>query len=219
MNVNKLIIIFSTILIGSILYSCSSSHITDVESKNKKPLLIYAKGDIYKTEWTKVDSLEQNGLTKSALTEVKTILEKAEEEENHEQHIKSLMIKAKLQSYVEEDAFVKTIQELTLEAAKSSYPADPLIHSIIGEMYWKYYQRNRWRFHNRTTTVDFKNDDILTWDLKKIIEVTTKQYLLSIEDIESLKRTPTSTFSEIIIEDSASHYRPFLYDFLALFAY
>ena len=122
---------------------------------------------------------------------------------------------AKLQSYVEEGAFVKTIQELSLEAEKSSYPTTPLIHSIVAEMYWQYYQRNRWKFQNRTATVDFKNDDILTWDLNKIIEVTTKQYLLSIEDVESLKRTPTATFSELIIEDSASHYRPFLYDFLA----
>tara|TARA_B100000809_G_scaffold71156_2_gene68756 strand:+ start:7220 stop:13384 length:6165 start_codon:yes stop_codon:yes gene_type:complete len=207
--------IVSILFIGSLFYGCSSINVVDKESKGRKPLLIYAKGDVYKTDWKKVDSLEQNGLTKSALAEVKTILNKAEDEENHEQLIKALIIKAKLQSYIEEDVFVKTIKELTLEATKSSYPADPLIHSIIAEMYWQYYQRNRWKFQNRTTTVDFKNDDILTWSLNKIIEVTTQQYLLSIENIESLKRTPTETFSEIIIVDSASHYRPFLYDFLA----
>ena len=208
-------IISITFLLGSILYGCSSSNITEKEGLGKKPLLIYAKGDVYKSEWTKVDSLEQNGLTKSALTEVVEIYKKAEKEENHQQLIKSLMIKAKLQSYIEEDAFVNTIQELTLEATKSSYPSDPLIHSIIAEMYWQYYQRNSWKFNKRTAATNFKNDDILTWDLNKIIEVTTQQYLLSIEDIESLKRTPTETFSEMIIEDSANHYRPFLYDFLA----
>ncbi|MGB0886536.1 MAG: alpha-2-macroglobulin family protein [Vicingaceae bacterium] len=201
------------LVLGIAVVGCSTFNVNKAE--NNKPLLIYAKGDVYKTEWTVVDSLEQNGLTKSALAEVKTILAKAEAEENHEQLIKSLMIKAKLQSYVQEDAFVSTIQELTLEATKSSYPADPVIHSIIAEMYWQYYQRNRWKISGRTATVNFKNDDILTWDLTKIIEVITQQYLLSIEDIESLKRTPTETFSEIIITDSASQYRPFLYDFLA----
>ncbi|MFB0924365.1 MAG: MG2 domain-containing protein [Vicingaceae bacterium] len=215
MRFKHIYFIISMLLIGSFFYGCSSINVADKESKSKKILLIYAKGDVYKTDWKKVDSLEQNGLTKSALTEVKTILNKAEDEANHQQLIKALLIKAKLQSYVEEDVFVKTIQELTLEATKSSYPADPLIHSIIAEMYWQYYQRNRWRIQNRTATINFKNDDILTWDLNKIIEVTTQQYLLSIEDIESLKRTPTETFSEIIIVDSASHYRPFLYDFLA----
>ena len=207
--------ITTVLLIGALFYGCSSTNITDKDSKSKQPLLIYAKGKVYKSEWTKVDSLEQNGLTKSALTVVKTILKKAEEDQNHEQLIKSLLVKAKLQSYVEEDVFISTIQELTLQANKSSYPTSPLIHSIIAEMYWKYYQHNRWRFQNRTTRAEVKNEDILTWDLNKIIDATTKEYLLSIKDIESLKRTPTETFSEIIIEDSAGHYRPFLYDFLA----
>ena len=209
------ITITTILLIGSILYSCSSSTLVETDVQNKKPLLIYAKGDVYKPEWRKVDSLEQNGLTKSALTEVASIYKKAVEEENHEQLLKSLIVKAKFQSYIEEDAFVKTVQELTIEATQSEYPLDPLLHSVIAEMYWQYYQRNRWKFHGRSATIGFDNNDILTWDLKKIIEVVTKQYLLSIENIESLKRTPVETFSEIIIEDSASHYRPFLYDFLA----
>jgi uncharacterized protein YfaS (alpha-2-macroglobulin family) len=203
------------ILIASICYNCSSSSLIKNEMETQQPILKYAKGNVYKPEWAKVDSLEQNGLSKSALIEVVEIYKKAEREENQEQLIKSLMIKAKLQSYIEEGAFVKTIQELTVEATKSSYPADPFIHSIIAEMYWQYFQRNQWKFKNRTATFGFKNDDISTWSLPKIIEVTTQQYLLSIEDVESLKRTPTETFSELIIEDSASHYRPFLYDFLA----
>ena len=183
------ITITTILLIGSILYSCSSSTVVETDVQHKKPLLIYAKGDVYKPEWRKVDSLEQNGLTKSALTEVASIYKKAVEEENHEQLLKSLIVKAKFQSYIEEDAFVKTVQELTIEATQSEYPLDPLLHSVIAEMYWQYYQRNRWKFHGRSATVGFDNNDILTWDLKKIIEVVTKQYLLSIENIESLKRT------------------------------
>ena len=51
--------------------------------------------------------------------------------------------------------------------------------------------------------------------MKKITATTTKHYLLSVQNIDSLKRTPIETFSEIIITDSVSYYRPFLYDFLA----
>ena len=65
------------LFIGSIRFSCSSSTIVEKNISNKKPLLNYAKGDVYKTEWTKVDSLEQNGLTKSALSEVVEIYKKA----------------------------------------------------------------------------------------------------------------------------------------------
>jgi uncharacterized protein YfaS (alpha-2-macroglobulin family) len=196
------------------IYSCSSTQVADNDS-GKKPLLLYAKGKVYKAEWTKVDSLEQNGLTKSALEEVKKIQEKANSEDNYQQIVKALIIKAKLQSYIEEDSFVKTIQELTLEATQSSYPLDPLLHSIIGDLYWKYYTANRWKFHNRTATISFKNEDIRTWDLKKITQESVKHYLLSIQNIDSLTRTPVETFSEIIIEENAREYRPSLYDFLA----
>lgn len=215
MKTKYIYITFVIVILGSLIYGCSSSTIVEPGSTSKQPLLIYAKGDVYQPEWRVVDSLEQNGLTKSALTEVEAIYDKAEKEDNHEQILKSLIVKAKFQSYVEEDAFVNTVRELTVEATKSEYPLDPLLHSVIAEMYWQYYQRNRWKFQSRSTTSNFDNDDILTWDLNKIIEVTTKQYLLSIEDIESLRRTPVETFSEIIVMDSASHYRPFLYDFLA----
>ena len=204
------------IFVGSwALINCSSSNLSDADDHTRKPLLIYAKGEVYKKEWTRVDSLEQNGLTKSALTEVEAIYKKAKNEKNHQQIIKSLIIKAKLQSYVEENAFAKTLNELNAEAVDAKYPLTPLLHSIIGEMYWMYFQNNRWKFYNRTETVNFDNNDITTWDLKKITDASIKHYLLSIQNIDSLTRTPIDSFTEIIIEKNARDYRPFLYDFLA----
>jgi hypothetical protein len=204
------------VLLGIItLYNCSSSSLTDTEKYDRKPLLVYAKGEVYKEEWTKVDSLEQNGLTKSALTEVETIYKKAKSEKNHEQIVKALIVKAKLQSYVEENSFVNTLNELNAEAVSAKYPLNPIIHSIIAELYWSYYQNNRWKFYNRTETVDFDNKDITTWDLTKLTNASIQHYLLSIQNIDSLKRTPIETFNEIIIEKDARNYRPFLYDFLA----
>jgi uncharacterized protein YfaS (alpha-2-macroglobulin family) len=216
LKTRSLNLFFLLIFIGSwTLYNCSSTNLTDTDKYNKKPLLIYAKGEVYKEEWTKIDSLEQNGLTKSALTEVEVIYKKAKNEKNHQQIIKSLIIKAKLQSYIEENSFVKTLNELNDEAETSGYPLKPLLHSIIGESYWRYYQNNRWKFYNRTETINFDNKDITTWDLKKITDASIKHFLLSINNIDSLKRTPIEPFSEIIIEDNARNYRPFLYDFLA----
>jgi len=112
---------------------CSSTKTTDKKTITK-PLLIYAKGKVYKKEWTKVDSLMQNGLTKSALAAIKEINKKAKSENNYQQIVKTLIVKAKLQSYIEDDAFVKTIQELILETTKSSYPLNPLLHSMIAEL-------------------------------------------------------------------------------------
>ena len=212
---NIWIIIVLLFIGGGSLYNCSNTQSIRTEKTSKKSLLIYAKGNVYKEEWKKIDSLEQNGLTKSALQEVKKIYQKAKKEDNYQQVLKSLIVKAKFQSLVEENAFTTTIQEITLEATKSDYPLDPLLHSIIAEMYWQYYKMNRWKFQNRTTTVNFNHSDISTWDLKKIIHTTKQQYLLSLQNIDSLKRTPVEVFDELIIEKNARKYRPFLYDFLA----
>ena len=46
----------------------------------------------------------------------------------------------------------------------------PILHSMIAEQYWNYYQNNRYRFLRRTQTVEFKQEDMRTWDLKKIVE-------------------------------------------------
>lgn len=196
------------LLVSWTLYSASI--------KPSKIWLIYTKGDTYKKEWTKVDSLEQSGLTKSALEAVKKIYAKAKQDNNSPQLVKALIVKTKFQSYIEENAFVNSINELQAEAAEATYPLKPVLHSIIADLYWQYYRNNRWKFQNRTETVSFKNDDITTWDLKKLTDVTVKNYLASIKDIDNLKRTPINTFEDILKEISgAEKHRPYLYDFLA----
>ena len=213
MKTQRLLIPTFILIIVALLANCSSPKIA--EKEGNKTLILYSNSEDYKEDWRKIDSLEGIRLTKSALEAVKKIEEKATLSDNHEQQIKSLIVKAKLQARVEENAFENTIQELTDKAQSSTYPLQPLLHSIIAEMYWKYYEQNRWKFQSRSTTINFKNDDIATWSLKKIIDVTTHHYLLSIKNIDSLQRTPLTTFNEIIIEKNARKYRPFLYDFLA----
>ena len=85
MKIKDTLIITLVFILEGILCSCSSFEVVETETNSKIPLLIYTKGDVYKQEWRHVDSLEQNGLTKSALTEVQAIYKKAEEEDNHEQ--------------------------------------------------------------------------------------------------------------------------------------
>lgn len=213
---NKVVIISIIMLfIVSSVQLFSNASIIFFKPK-QQTLLIYAKGSAFIDEWKKVDSLEQSGLTKSALEEVEKILAKSRAQNNHQQILKALIIKAKFQSYIEENSFKLTLNELETEAEIASYPLKPMLHSVIAELYWQYYQNNRWKFYNRTTTVDFAQNDIETWDLTKIINVTIHHYLLSIKDIDGLARTSINTFEDVIIKkDSSEKYRPFLYDFLS----
>jgi len=186
--------------------------------------LSFPKGGSYEKEWKKVDSLTNLGLTRSALDAVQGIYTKAKSDNNASQIVKSVIHRIKLESYVEEYSLQKSIDQLNEEIQKSKFPLRPVLHSVLAELYWNYYETNRWKFQDRTHTVHFKQDDINTWDLKTIVDHTMKQYKLSLKETDSLKRTPLNIYDDVVVNDEAPvrgktaaprKLRTSLYDFLA----
>ncbi|MCX6295881.1 MAG: MG2 domain-containing protein [Bacteroidetes bacterium] len=117
---------------------------------------------------------------------------------------------------MEEYSLIKALNKLNEEARDAKYPVKPILQSMIAESYWQYYQQNRYRFYNRTETVNFDNEDITTWDLKTIFTKVIENYQASLESVDSLKRTPLNIYDDIIIKQTNSRkFRPTLYDFLA----
>ena len=198
--------------------------VTAIAVKSIIPAFVHQKSitemisvnDDYKTLWAKADSLVNKGLTRSAIEVVQVIYQKAKTENNTGNFVKAVTYKLRLESYISEDDYVKEINDLTAEAAEAKFPIKPVIHSMIAEVYWKYYQNNRYKFLNRTETVDFIPEDIRTWDLRKIVEQSIKYYQLSLEDIENLKKTSINVYDEILVKPGADskNFRPTLYDFL-----
>ncbi len=185
------------------------------ETPEIKPIKYSFNGD-YKDLWKKVDSLQNLGLYKSANDVVTVIFDSAQKEENTPQTVKALIHRMKYNSYMTDDDFVLALNELDKLSKTSTFPLKQIIHSIAAESYWGYYQQNRWQFYNRTQTVNFKNEDIRTWDLNKIENHVTKHYLLSLSNKDSLQHTTISDFKEILISyKEADEQRPTLYDFLA----
>ncbi|GIV28030.1 MAG: hypothetical protein KatS3mg027_1844 [Bacteroidia bacterium] len=177
----------------------------------------YKNMNNYNSEWKKVDSLENKGLTESALKIVETIYNTAKQEKNHQQIIKALIFRAKFYSYKEEDALIKSILQIEKDAEELSFPGKQVAHSVVADLYWRYYQNNRWHFLNRTETVDFIPDDIRTWDLRKIVEKTIYHYNQSLTETTKLQQLSVSEFDAIIVstQKEARNLRPSLYEFLA----
>ncbi len=173
--------------------------------------------DDYKKLWAKADSLVAKGLTRSAIEVVQVIYTKAKNESNTGNFVKAVTYKLRLESYISEDDYVKEINDLSQEAGEAKFPVKPVMYSMIAEVYWKYYQTNRYKFLNRTETVNFVPEDIRTWDLRKIIEQVIRNYQLSLTDVENLKKTSINVYDAILVKQSANSadYRPTLYDFLA----
>ena len=176
----------------------------------------------YEAAWKKVDSLIYKGLSRSALTVVEEIYALAEKENNTPQQIKTIIHRMKLESYFEEFSEEKAIDRLKKEIAKSSYPLTPILHSILAETYWKYYQNHRWQISERSFGAKL-TDDISTWDIKTIVDQSVKHYQASLLQAEKTKNIPINDFSEILLNKEENFKaaldltlrRPTLYDFLA----
>ncbi len=171
----------------------------------------------YDKAWKEVTQLSNKQLPESALKLVDEIYAAARAEKNTGQLIKAVVHQLKFVDYKEENAFIKNLNRLKSEADQASFPAKPILHSMLGEMYWQYYQNNRYTFLNRSETTDFDDSDIETWSLAKIVKETLKQYNLSLASSEQSKKEDITDF-EIIYRSGNElglSYRPTLYDFLA----
>jgi len=171
----------------------------------------------YKKEWHKVEQFELKNLPKSALAAVEKIYIKAQKEKNSPQLVKTLLYKSKFALTLEEDAQLKVVNSLKEAIEKEVIPTKNILESILADLYWQYFQQNRWRFYNRTkTTAKVDTTDFRTWDLQTIFEETHTHYQKSLASALLLKEIDLRAFKEILNTQKDSHiFRPSLYDFLA----
>jgi len=211
----KLVILICALAILAFAGRSISKYLPVKEKLASKAFSLTTKDD-YDKGWKKVDSLIGKGLSQSALDEVMIIFKNAKQENNAQQFVKAVMYKMKLENTYQEDSYENSIKDLKAELTGTTFPINPILHSVLAEMYWRYYTINRYTWLNRTETVNFKENDIKTWDLKKLVKEVISNYVLSLKDAENLKKTKLDLFDNIIIKDSATRYlRPTLYDFLA----
>ena len=170
----------------------------------------------YTREWKQVDSLAGLGQAQTALDLVTRIYDQTKAANQADQFVKASVYRMKLESDFEEDYFENSIARTQLDIQSSQPPVKQILHSIVAELYWRYFQNNRWQILSRSETSDFVNDDIKTWDLKKLVTASMDHYAHSLENKDLLKNTSLSAFDEILVKQKDSQkFRPTLFDFLA----
>ncbi|MEJ2194913.1 MAG: alpha-2-macroglobulin family protein [Ignavibacteriaceae bacterium] len=216
MEKRKIIFIVFALIIVTVSFTYTFSVIKSNSNGGKKKI-IYHMNDDYKSAWDTVDSLENKGLTRSALEVVEEIYRTAKIQNNEPQIIKSLFFKLKYANYVEEYSQQKIIKQVTEEIDSTAFPANAVLQSILANIYWQYYQNNRWRYQQRTETVNFDNDDFETWDIARLIREIVKHYQASLEKSDSLKLIPIKEYEDILYYSSSAqaYLRPTLFDLLA----
>ncbi|WP_275315178.1 MG2 domain-containing protein [Tenacibaculum bernardetii] len=171
----------------------------------------------YKNLWDEVQKFEKDNLPKSALKVVNIIYAKAEATKNSPQIIKALFYKSKFSLTLEEDAQLKIINQFKEQIAKSSFPTKNVLENVLANLYWQYFNQNRWKFYQRTKTSEKINEnDFRTWDLDTLFTEIHSYYQKSLANGLLLQQTDVSEFSDILhTAKSSKEYRPTLFDFLA----
>ncbi len=171
----------------------------------------------YENLWEKVQKFEKENLPKSALKVVETIYAKADVAKNSPQIIKALFYKSKFSLTLEEDAQLKIINQFKIHIDKSSFPTKNVLENVLANLYWQYFNQNKWKFYNRTKTSEKVDTiDFRTWDLDTLFAEIHTYYQKSLENKTALQKTDIRKFKDILyIVQGSKEYRPSLFDFLA----
>ncbi|MCG8892598.1 alpha-2-macroglobulin [Tenacibaculum finnmarkense] len=171
----------------------------------------------YNGLWEDVAKFEQQNLPKSALKVVETIYAKADVSKNSPQIIKALFYKSKFSLTLEEDAQLKIINQFKIHIDKSDFPTKNVLENVLANLYWQYFNQNKWKFYNRTKTSEKVDTiDFRTWDLDTLFAEIHTHYQKSLENGLLLQQTDIREFKDILyLVEGSKEYRPSLFDFLA----
>lgn len=174
-----------------------------------------SNGNNYVKQWEEVAKFEKQSLPKSALKIVDQIYLLAKKERNEPQLIKALLYKLKYKFSIEEDAYVKCINDVEIEIKQSDFPVKQILQSILAEFYWNFYKNNRYKFLNRTA-LSIEINDINTWDVNAIISKVDRLHKEALQNEEQLKDFQLKHLDDILVTAGNSKtFRPTLFDFLA----
>ncbi|MGB0839221.1 MAG: MG2 domain-containing protein, partial [Chitinophagales bacterium] len=175
----------------------------------------FEPGADYASNWKQVEEMESNGRTQDAKKAVEQILAKAEKDNNMQQMVKALLHKYKYSTFVEEGSDSLIVIDLKQQIESAEQPLKSVLQSILAEVYWQYFQNNRYKILNRTNVAK-ELDDFQTWDTKRLTKEVKDLHLAAIADKELLRQAPLKMFDEVINQQkNARQFRPSLYDFLA----
>ncbi|MFH1120615.1 MAG: alpha-2-macroglobulin family protein [Bacteroidota bacterium] len=166
--------------------------------------------------WKQVDSLAAQGLPQSALELVNRIYLRALKAGDMPEFLKAAIYQLRFRSEFEEDYIPKYIAETEKSLSTTPTVARHVLHSILADLYWQYYQQNRYRILNQTTISDNNDADIDTWDAKMFVNKASAHYLASLKETSLLQSVSLKIYDPVLqTAEGSKKFRPTLFDFLS----
>ena len=181
----------------------------------------------YAARWKKIDALLAKSQTATAAPLVESIYQQAKKAGDSPAYVRALLYKIRLLQAKEEDETEKSIALLEGELKTATFPARPILHSLLAGQYTGYLNQNRYRLYQRTAGAAPTTDGqptadggtgLATWDVGRLGAAIVRHYYQSVEDEPQRQlKTTLADLGDLATGGDAEGraLRPTLYDLLA----
>ena len=171
------------------------------------------------TMWKNVDDAVKKSLPKSAIEALVPIIDSALADKAYPEAIKAIAKRVLLEGQIEGKRPEEHIARMQAEMAKAHPEMLPAMRAILAQFYWSYFEQNRWRFGQRTSTSAPQSDDFTTWDLRRLFAEIDSLYTQASVNEPQLRAIPIGTYDILFAKGTVpDSYRPTLFDFIAFAA-
>ena len=172
----------------------------------------------YDQQWKTVADFEKKSLPKSAAEHVDKILRQAVADKNSPQVIKALIHQGKYDLALDAENDTVIFRNLTDMLAKSTDVVEKsVLHSMLGELYLQYYQKDQWTINQRTALSGFVPSDMKEWSKNNFYDKVVEHLNASIEPRVQLEKAQVTPFAAVVdLGKDSRRFYPTMYDFLAL---
>lgn len=166
--------------------------------------------------WNKVNEAKSKGLPQTAIEHLDAIYTQAVKAEDMVDAAKALCEKIVQEGNIQGNKPEEKIVRLEEEIAKADSSIKPLLNIILAKWYWHFYNRNTYRFMNRSRTEGLASKDFTTWDLPKLFSHIGDLYENVLTEEKKLRERPISQLQGFLeYGNQPQNLRPTLFDFFA----
>ena len=161
-------------------------------------------------------AVPDQALPQTAIERLKPVIDQAIKDKAYPAAIKAIGQKIALEGEIQGGKPEEKIVRLQAEIAAAPPEMQPVMEAILAHWYWQYFHANRWRFMQRTATAAPPGEDILTWDLSRVLAEIDKHFTAALAAEAELKKIPIAQYDPLLAKGNVpDSYRPTLFDFVA----
>lgn len=148
-------------------------------------------------QWKTIDSLESNGLYKSANDALSILLSKINEKDHPFEVVKAFHYQAKYLTFLNEDEAAISTKFMEEKLLKATSPVKEIIYHGLGSFYYKYLSNNWYQIKDRTPVERTAPGEFNNWTAEELLVISNQYFLASAANPE-LKTYPISQLKSII---------------------